>query len=181
MGGGGKGSSTQTVELPKSLEIGAEEAIAAGLRSAALPYAPNRGITIAALDPMQTAAMSSANSAAGAFGLPIAQANIPAPQTASNGIQGYSTGALYDAMRTQSMPQDQQAMREALLNSYAAAAGRIIPNPAFGDVPSGGEVSKPKMSFEEFFKAQPYYSNGDNAHSRKQRTRAQREFNQLYG
>lgn len=137
MGGGKGGSQTQTIKLPKSLEEGSTEVLAAGLRSAALPYSPNRGVTIAAFSPQQQAAMEGANSAAGAFGLPMGQGQyMPPAEVGAGGVKGYSTGDLYDQNVARSMTPAEQAARNALLLSYANSAERIKPDATFTDTVS---------------------------------------------
>lgn len=135
---------TSRVELPESLERGSEEVIAAAMRSAALPYSPNRGVTIAAMAPQQRAAMTGANNAAAAFGLPTGDANyLPTPTTGAGGVKGYSTGALYDQMLGQSTTSAQRALRDAILRSYGTASQNILPNE---DVASAQEAAnQPRM------------------------------------
>lgn len=128
MGGGGKSrkvESTQNVNLPPGLEQGANEVLAAGLRSASLPYSPNRGVTVAAFTPQQVKAMQGANTQAEAFGLEAAPIAYPTPEVSDQGILGYSTGAMYDKMVDRSTTPEQRAERQGLLQSFRNASGRV--------------------------------------------------------
>lgn len=128
MGGGGKSrkvETTQNVNLPPGLEQGANEVLAAGLRSAALPYSPNRGVTVAAFSPQQVSAMRGANTQAQAFGLGAAPLDIRTPEQTSSGIYGYSTGGLYDEAVQRSTTPEQREARQGLLSSFQNAAGRV--------------------------------------------------------
>ena len=134
MGGGGKGGSQTTttkVELPATLERGAEGVLSGALQAASLGYRPNRGVTIAGFSPQQMAAFSGANDAASAFGLPSAPQGqspgggyLPPTQTGAGGVQGYSTGALLDQNVAASMTEeDLQARAEVLAQFARDAAG----------------------------------------------------------
>ncbi len=143
MAGGGKGGSEETtVKLPPELEKGAIGALAGALRSAALPYTPNRGATIAAFSPQQQAAFEGANQAAAAFGMPTGGGGyLPQAETTAQGYKGYSTGGLYDQMLNQSVSPENQAARAAILGDYAHTADQIKPLGGKGGNmpgPSGG-------------------------------------------
>lgn len=142
-GGGGKSRSTEqstTVQLPPGLEHGANEIMAAGMKTAALPYTPNRGITIAAFNPAQRAALRNQNQAAGAYGLETAPlAFMEAQRDPTTGIMGYSTGSLYDAMIEQSVSPELQERRAQILENYDRAADRIYASAGI-DPLSRGEV-----------------------------------------
>lgn len=142
-GGGGKSRSTEqstTVQLPPGLEQGANEILAAGMKTAALPYTPNRGITIAAFNPAQKAALRNQNQAAGAYGLETAPlAFMEAQRDPTTGIMGYSTGSLYDAMIEQSVSPELQERRRQILDNYDRAADRVYATAGI-DPLSRGEV-----------------------------------------
>jgi hypothetical protein len=62
-------------------------------------YTPYYGPDVAAQTPLQQAAISNTNLGASAFGLggtPSPMAGMPTVQTFANGMQGYSSGGLYD-------------------------------------------------------------------------------------
>lgn len=99
MSGGGKGgSSTTQVQIPAWLESAAQSNLARADRLAQLGYTPYYGPDVAAMTPMQIAAMQGTNQAAAAFGMPSvdAMAGMPAPQTFAGGVQGYSSAPLYE-------------------------------------------------------------------------------------
>lgn len=97
MSGGGKGGSQTTeVKIPEWLEKEAQRNIDIARDVSQVGYVPYYGPDVAALSPMQNAAMAGTNAAAGAFGLQQAQGGMPAPQTFAGGVQGYSSGGLYN-------------------------------------------------------------------------------------
>lgn len=99
-GGGGKGGSTSTeVSIPAWLEQAAQSGLARGEQAAGIGYVPYRGPDVAALTPMQEAAMANTSMASSAFGLgasPLPGAGMPAVQTFADGTRGYSSAPLYD-------------------------------------------------------------------------------------
>jgi len=133
MGGGGKGRSTTTeVELPPGLDAAANEVLGAAFNAASLPYKPNRGVTIASFAPQETAAIRGASAMARAFGIAPGtgagtkqELGIPRPSTTEGGISGYSTGALYDLMRSDSMQQEDIDERNILLGNMRTAADKV--------------------------------------------------------
>lgn len=138
-GGGGKGGTTETTtRLDPRLEEGAASAVAGALQSAGLDYAPNRGMTIAAFTPQQQAAFQGANEAAAAFGLPTGGVNMPTPET-SSGIEGYSTGGLYDEMLKKSITPEQQAERGTILDFYSQRGQKIKGMQGLGPTGGGGK------------------------------------------
>lgn len=96
----GGGSKTTEVKIPEWLEAAAKENLARGQAVANIGYTPYYGPDVAAMTPMQMAAMQGTSSAAGAFGLPgggmTGMEGMPTPQTFAGGVQGYSSGGLYD-------------------------------------------------------------------------------------
>jgi len=99
-GGGGKGGSTSTeVSIPAWLEDAAKSGLARGEQAAGIGYVPYRGPDVAALTPLQEAAMANTSAASSAFGLgasPMPGAGMPAAQTFAGGVRGYSSAPLYD-------------------------------------------------------------------------------------
>lgn len=126
-GGGGKGGKQETqVRLDPRLEEGAAKAVAGALMAAGLDYTPNRGATIAAFTPQQLAAFQGADQAASAFGLPTGGGSpMPTPETNSMGIQGYSTGGIYDENLAKSVSPEQQAERQGILDYYSKSGQQI--------------------------------------------------------
>jgi hypothetical protein len=100
MGSGGKGGSTSTsVEIPAWLQDAAQANLAKATEISKTPFAPYYGPDVAALTPLQQAGMANTNAGASAFGMggtSSPTAGMPAAQTYAGGMQGYSSGGLYD-------------------------------------------------------------------------------------
>jgi len=128
-GGGGKGgSTTSTVKIPAWLEQAAQSNIRRAENVASIGNVPYYGADVAAMTPMQMSAGQGINTAAGAFGLGTNDLSMgmPAPQTFAGGVQGYSSGNLYD-----------QSLRELQARApgqYNAITGMFI-NPRTGAAP----------------------------------------------
>ena len=138
MSGGKGGSTTSTVKIPAWLEQAAQANIRRAEDVAALGNVPYYGPDVAAMTPMQIAAGQGINTAAGAFGLGTNDLSMgmPAPQTFAGGVQGYSSGGLYD-----------QALRELQMRSpaqYNAITGMFI-NPQTGATPLSFGQNVPAM------------------------------------
>jgi hypothetical protein len=99
-GGGGKGGSTSTeVSIPAWLEDAAKSGLARGTQAAGIGFAPYQGADVAALTPLQEAAMFNTSQASSAFGLgpsPAPSAGMPTVQTFADGTRGYSAFPLYE-------------------------------------------------------------------------------------
>jgi hypothetical protein len=103
MGGGGKGGSkTQTNDIPEWVKPYAKENLERAKSAQTIGYVPYYGPDIAAFNPTQMAAFGSNIGAAEAFGL-VPQGSVsamqgmtPVPTTYAGGIQGYSSGDLFD-------------------------------------------------------------------------------------
>lgn len=123
-GGGGKGGES-TVRMDRNLSGSAKDALDRAARASKIPYSPNRGVTIAAFTPQQQAAMANASAAAEAFGMAGGNpAAMPATETNAMGIEGYSTGALYDEMRDKSLsPTLQAAIDKFFISRNGGTAG----------------------------------------------------------
>jgi hypothetical protein len=95
MGGGGK--NTTSVTVPAWLEEAAQRNLGRADELARIGYTPYYGPDVAAMTPMQMAAMQGTNMAASAFGMPAADpmAGMPAA-TNYGGMSAYSSGGLYD-------------------------------------------------------------------------------------
>lgn len=139
MSGGGKGGKTTTeVQIPDWLESAARSNIGRAENVAGLGYTPYYGPDVAAMTPMQTAAGQGINTAAGAFGLGTADLSMgmPAPQTFAGGVQGYSSGGLYD--------QSLAELQRRAPGQYNAMTGMFI-NPQTGAAPLSFGSSVPAM------------------------------------
>lgn len=132
MSGGKGGRSTTEVKIPEWLEAAGKEALARGRATADIGYTPYYGPDVAAMTPLQIASNQSLAGAAGAFGLgggnlSMGTEGMPTPQTFDGGVQGYSSGSLYD-----------QALRELQMRrpgQYDAITGMYI-DPITGAPPA---------------------------------------------
>lgn len=131
MSGGGKGGSTTSqVQIPEWLQNAAQQNLARADAVAQLGYSPYFGPDVAAMTPMQTAALQGTNQAALSFGLPgVADpmAGTPQAQTFAGGLQGYSSAPLYQ--------QSVDALRAAM-PGQVAAIDRMFIDPITGAAPA---------------------------------------------
>ena len=134
-GGGGKGgSTTESVTIPAWLEQAAQSGLARGEQAAGIGFAPYIGPDVAALTPMQEAAMFNTGQASSAFGLgpsPIPSAGMPEVQTFAGGMRGYSAFPLYN-----------QAVNELQMRDPAQYAKLTAPF-SITSMPMGGMTSAP--------------------------------------
>jgi hypothetical protein len=99
MAGGGSETQTSTIEIPQWLQEAAQSGLARGTQAAGIGYVPYRGPDVAALTPLQEAAMFNTSQASSAFGLgasPLPGAGMPQVQTFADGTRGYSAFPLYE-------------------------------------------------------------------------------------
>jgi hypothetical protein len=129
MSGGGKGGSqTTSVTIPAWLEQAAQRNIAKAEDISQTGFVPYMGPDVAALSPMQVAAMQGTGQAAAAFGLGggDVMAGMPQAQQFAGGVQGYSAYPLYS---------------QSLANLQATAPGQFAAlqapfiNPVTGAIP----------------------------------------------
>jgi len=133
MSGGGKGGSqTQTtqMQIPAYLEGPIKRNIARAEDISRIGFTPYYGPDVAALTPMQEAAMMGISSAAQAYGLPNAMGNqvTPEAQEFAGGVRGYSSGSLFDQALA-----ELQARRPG---QYEAIMGQFI------DPSTGGQAAQ---------------------------------------
>jgi hypothetical protein len=153
MSNGGKGGrSTTEVKIPEWLETAARGNIGRAESVADLGYTPYYGPDVAAMTPMQTAAGQGINTAAGAFGLGTTDLSMgmPAPETFAGGVQGYSSGSLYDealAELQRRAPGQYDAITGMFINPQTGAAplsfGSSVPT-FMPSMPSAPPKAKPK-------------------------------------
>ena len=139
MSNGGKGGqSTTEVKIPEWLETAARGNIGRAENVAGLGYTPYYGPDVAAMTPMQTAAGQGINTAANAFGLGSGELSMgmPAPETFAGGVQGYSSGGLYDEALAE--------LQRRAPGQYDAITGMFI-NPQTGAAPLSFGSSVPAM------------------------------------
>lgn len=134
MAGGGKGGSQTTeVKIPEWLEQGAQKNMARGEEISRIGYTPYHGADVAALTPMQQAGMHNTNQAASAFGTAQSadpMAGMPQQQTFAGGVQGYSSGGLYDqaiAELQSRNPAQFDAIMAQFINPQTGAAALAAP------------------------------------------------------
>ena len=127
----GGGSETTSVEIPAFLQEAAQRNLARADQVSQIGYTPYYGPDVAAMTPMQIAAMQNTGAAASAFGLPTVadpMAGMPAPQTFAGGVQGYSSAPLYQ--------QSLEALRVNNPGQYAAIQSLFV-DPRTGAAPFG--------------------------------------------
>ena len=123
------GSQTTSVQIPAWLENAAKANLSRAEGTAAIGPTPYYGPDVAALTPMQEAAMANTNRGAAAFGMtPSAGTGMPPPTTFAGGVQGYSSGSIYD--------QALEELKRRAPGQYAALRAPFM-DPITGAMPSG--------------------------------------------
>jgi hypothetical protein len=144
MSGGKGGSQTTKVEIPKWLENAAQSNIARGEYASTLGPIAYYGPDVAALTPMQEAAMANTGQAASAFGTAggglSPSAGMPAANTYAGGLRGYSSGDIYDQALSELQaraPGQYDAIRAMFINPATGAPPlRGFPTPAPAPLPA---------------------------------------------
>lgn len=143
MSGGKGGRETSEVKIPEWLEAAARENLARGQAVANIGYTPYYGPDVAAMTPMQLAAIQGTSSAAGAFGLPgggmTGMEGMPTPQTFAGGVQGYSSGGLYDQALAELQtrrPGQYNAITGMFIDPYTGAAPSLSFAPEIAPLPT---------------------------------------------
>ena len=97
MSGGKGGTQTTETTIPKYIERYAQQNLERAAQVARLGYQPYYGPDVAAMTPLQEAAMDNNASAANAFGLaaPTRSNMMDAPTEYANGVRGYSSQPIY--------------------------------------------------------------------------------------
>lgn len=130
MSGGKGGSTTTTVKVPKFLETAAKRNLTRADEIAKIRYVPHYGPDVAALTPMQQAAMANTSAASEAFGLSAPQdamAGMPQAQTFAGGVQGYASAPMYQGSLEQlraTNPAQYAAITSMFTNPKTGAAPR---------------------------------------------------------
>ena len=140
MAGGGSNTQTTTVEIPAWLQEAAQGLMARANQTSQIGYTPYYGPDVAAMTPLQEAAIANTNMGASAFGLggtPSPTAGMPDMQTFAGGMRGYSSGGLYDQALAQLQARNP--------GQYAAVTAPFI-NPQTGAPPSGAYGASPPAS-----------------------------------
>jgi len=91
------GSTSTSTTVPKWQSRAIQDAIRASYKVANLGFTPYYGPDVAAMTPMQMAAMQGTNQALSAFGMPTADLTAGMPEAQNyNGMMAYSSGDMYD-------------------------------------------------------------------------------------
>jgi hypothetical protein len=170
MSGGKGGSTTSKVEIPAWLEDAAKRNLGRGEQLAQVGYQPYYGPDVAAVTQPQMAAMQNTSQAAAAFGMgggdPMQ--GMPQAQTFANGLQGYSSGGLFDeaqAMHRQQRPGQAAAYDSLFVDpKKASPAAKVAAAPAPAAKPSIPAVSR-SSDKKPAYRTQGYRV-GDNRRSR---------------
>ena len=124
MSGGKGGSQTATVEVPPELSNAARRNLARADKIAGIGYTPYFGADVAAMTPMQQAAMQGTNQMASAFGLPSVNnpmAGMPQAQD-FGGMQAYSSAPMYE-QSLQSLAQNRPEQYKAIEGMFNPTGG----------------------------------------------------------
>lgn len=159
MSGGGKGGSqtqTTTTALPPELQAAINRNIARAEDISRIGFVPYMGPDVAALTPMQEAAMQSTGLAAQAFGLPNALGSqvTPEPQEFAGGVRGYSAFPIYEQALA-----DLQASRPG---QYDAIMNQFI-DPFTGRPAAPAAPEQPEVDSSQFVRRDQYNRYGINA------------------
>ena len=141
------GSTTSQVQIPQYLEDAARRNLSRASQISNIGYTPYYGADVAAMTPMQQAAMQGTNQMASAFGLPsVSDPMSGMPQAQDfGGMQAYSSAPMYEQSLqslAQNRPEQYQAI-ESMFNptggtSYGGGYGS---GGGYGTTTSGGGVS----------------------------------------
>ena len=155
MAGGGSETQTSTIEIPEWLQQAAQSGLARGTQAAGIGYVPYRGPDVAALTPLQEAAMFNTSQASSAFGLgasPPPGAGMPTVQTFADGTRGYSAFPLYE-----------QAVNDLRMRDPAQYAKLMAPFSGEGQfgitsMPMGGGAQSYGQPMQEYGASRDYGS-----------------------
>ena len=119
----GGGSKTTEVKIPEWLEDAGKEALARSRDVSRIPYAAYYGPDVAAMTPMQVAAMRGTNQMAEAFGAPTADLSAGMPTAQDyGGMSAYSAGPMYDAAVSE-LQRRQPGTYDAIMAQFGSTAG----------------------------------------------------------
>lgn len=165
MSGGKGGSQTQTTEMtiPAYLEEPIKRNIARAEDISRIGFVPYMGPDVAAMTPMQEAAMQSTGQAAAAFGLPNALGNqvTPQPQQFAGGISGYSSFPLYEQALSE-LQARRPGQYDAIMNQFLDP---FTGQPAAPESAEDKTKSDPRNQFNRqgynaFGEYNPFYDRG---------------------
>jgi hypothetical protein len=140
MGGGKK---TTSVTVPEWLESAAKSGLSRAEDVSRIPYAAYYGPDVAAMTPMQVAAMQGTNQMASAFGTPTADPMAGMAAAGDyGGMSAYSSGSMYDA----ALAELQRRQPETYAKLMAPFANQPLVQPA---APAPAAPAAPmRMNFE---------------------------------
>lgn len=119
----GGGSKSTEVKIPEWLEDAGKEALARSRDVSRIPYAAYYGPDVAAMTPMQVAAMRGTNQMAEAFGSPTADVTAGMPTAQDyGGMSAYSAGPMYDAALAE-LERRQPGTYNAIMAQFGGTAG----------------------------------------------------------
>ena len=139
MSGGKGGSQTTAVEVPQALSDAARRNLARADKIAGIGYMPYFGADVAAMTPMQQAAMQGTNQMASAFGLPsVSNPMAGMPQSQDfGGMQAYSSAPLFE-QSLQSLAQNRPEQYQAIESMFNPTGGTSYGGGYGGGYGSGG-------------------------------------------
>ena len=127
----GGGKTTTSVTVPEWLESAAKSGLSRAEDVSRIPYAAYYGPDVAAMTPMQVAAMQGTNQMASAFGVPTADPMAGMPTAGDyGGMPAYSSGSMYDA----ALAELQRRQPDTYAKLMAPFAAR--PTPSFTSAPA---------------------------------------------
>ena len=124
MSGGKGGSQTTAVEVPPHVSDAARRNLKRADKIAGIGYTPYFGADVAAMTPMQQAAMQGTNQMSSAFGLPSVSdpmAGMPQAQD-FGGMQAYSSAPLFE-QSLQSLAQNRPEQYKAIEGMFNPTGG----------------------------------------------------------
>lgn len=126
------GKSSSKTRIPRYIEDASKANIGLANEIARIGYVPYYGPEVAAMTPMQDAAMGNINDMASAFGMQTAASGMPEAQTFAGGIRGYASQPMFqealDAFRVANP--DQYAAIRAIFEQTLAGNPATPTNPA---------------------------------------------------
>lgn len=135
MSGGKGGSQTSSVQIPAYIEDAAKANLARADEISKIGYTPYYGPDVAALTPMQKAAMQNTAGAASAFGLaaPTGQGvtGMPAATEYAGGVRGYSSAPMYEQSLAE-LQARRPAQYDALMAPFLDPVTGAGPSAPFG-------------------------------------------------
>ena len=149
----GGGKTTSETALPQWLQDAAQTALGRANTTSQIGYTPYMGPDVAAMTPMQEAAMSNVNAGASAFGMAApTSSGMPEAQTFAGGVRGYSSAPMYEAAVNE--------LKTRYPGQYNALMAPFI-DPVTGAMPQGAYgTPQPQPQLQPQPQPQPQSSGG---------------------